>query len=266
MNRQSNLYTIIYSTILVIVVGVVLSVVYQALRPQQLENMANDTKRQILASARIIPSEGQTISDLYSSHIKDSYIVNNKGQKIDSDKDPFGINVALEVKKPADERLLPVFECTTDNGLKYIVPVYGAGLWGPIWGYLAFDSNGDTIYGAYFAHQGETPGLGAEIEKPQFCDQFEGKDIFSKSCEFLSVSVVKVGKEPADKAWVHAISGGTITSQGVEKMLFNSLEPYSAFFLNLLAGTPETDMTVSEPVPTFESTETAEVELNSVEP
>lgn len=266
MNRQSNLYTIIYSTILVIVVGVVLSVVYQALRPQQLENMANDTKRQILASARIIPSENQTISDLYSSHIKDSYIVNSKGEKIDSDKDPFGINVALEVKKPADERLLPVFECTTDNGLKYIVPVYGAGLWGPIWGYLAFDSNGDTIYGAYFAHQGETPGLGAEIEKPNFCDQFEGKDIFSPSGEFMSVAVVKVGKEPADKAWVHAVSGGTITSQGVQSMLFNSLEPYSAFFLNLKGDVPEKDVPASEPASAIETRETVEVELNSVEP
>ena len=82
----------------------------------------------------------------------------------------------------------------------------------------------------------------------------------------MSVAVVKVGKEPADKAWVHAVSGGTITSQGVQSMLFNSLEPYSAFFLNLKAATPETNMTASEQVPTFESAENVEVELNSVEP
>lgn len=233
MNRQSNTYTIIYSTVLVIVVGVVLSVVYQALRPQQLENIANDTKRQILASARIVPENGESIADIYTSHIQDSYIVNAEGQKVDSKTAPFDVNVALEVKKPANERLLPVFECTTDNGLKYIVPVYGAGLWGPIWGYIAFDDNGDTIYGAYFAHSGETPGLGAEIEKPKFQDQFEGKDIFSPSGEFMSVAVVKVGKEPAGQAWVHAVSGGTITSQGVQKMLFDSLEPYAAFFRNL---------------------------------
>lgn len=233
MNRQSNLYTIIYSTVLVIIVGVVLSVVYQALRPKQEENIANDTKRQILASARLVPAEGETIAELYSTHITDSYIVNENGEKVDSSIDPFSVKVSLEVKKPASERLLPVFECNTDNGLKYIVPVYGAGLWGPIWGYLAFDDNGDTIYGAYFAHSGETPGLGAEIEKPKFCDQFEGKDIFSPSGEFLSVAVVKVGKEPTSQAWVHAVSGGTITSQGVQAMLFNSLEPYSAFFKTL---------------------------------
>lgn len=233
MNRQSNTYTIIYATVLVLVVGVVLSVVYQALRPQQLENIADDTKKQILASARIVPTAEQNISDLYSAHIKDSYIVNNMGQKVANGKSAFDVNVALESKKPADERLLPVFECTTDAGLKYILPVYGAGLWGPIWGYIAFDNNGDTIYGAYFAHAGETPGLGAEIEKPAFQEQFDGKDIFSKSGDFQSVAVVKVGKEPADQAWVHAVSGGTITSQGVQKMLFDSLEPYSSFLKSL---------------------------------
>ena len=233
MNRQSNTYTIIYSVILVLVVGVVLSVVYQALRPMQEENIANDTKRQILASARIVPEAGQSIADLYSQHITDSYIVNDKGEKVDPSVNAFDVNVSLEVKKPADERLLPVFECSTDNGLKYIIPVYGAGLWGPIWGYIAFDDNGDTIYGAYFAHQGETPGLGAEIEKPAFSGQFDGKNIFSTNGDFQSVAVVKTGKEPRDRAWVHAISGGTITSQGVQAMLFDSLEPYSAFFKSL---------------------------------
>ena len=231
MNRQSNVYTLIYSVVLVAVVGVVLSVVYQALRPAQLENIANDTKRQILASARLTPSGNKDISSLFSEHIVESYIVNSEGEKIDAGINPFDVNVSLEVKKPADERLLPVFECTTDNGLKYIVPVYGAGLWGPIWGYIAFDNNCNTIYGAYFAHQGETPGLGAEIEKPAFSGQFDGKDIFSGDV-FTSIAVVKLGKEPAGKAYVHAVSGGTITSQGVQKMLFDSLEPYTAFFLS----------------------------------
>ena len=239
MNRQSNLYTIIYSTVLVLVVGVVLSVVYQALRPQQLENIANDTKRQILASARIAPENGESVAQLFDSHISERNIVNSKGEKIDGNTDPFKVNVAMEVKKPAEERMLPVFECTTDNGLKYIVPVYGAGLWGPIWGYVAFDDNGDTIYGAYFAHQGETPGLGAEIEKPTFSGQFDGKNIFSDNGEFTSVAVVKTGKEPAGRAWVHAVSGGTITSQGVQKMLFDSLEPYSAFFRELKNNTSD---------------------------
>ena len=230
MNRQSNTYTIIYSIILVAVVGVVLSIVYQALRPKQLENIADDTKRQILAAALITPASGESVSEVYASHITDSFIVNSAGERTDASADPFDINVALEVKKPADERQLPVFVCNTEAGTKYIVPVYGAGLWGPIWGYVAMDSYGDTIYGAYFAHQGETPGLGAEIEKPAFSSQFEGKNLFSPDGQFQSVKVVKNGQEPTEGAYVHAISGGTITSQGVQKMLQHALEPYEAFF------------------------------------
>lgn len=230
MNKQSNIYTIIYSIVLVAVVGVVLSVVYQALRPKQEENIANDTRRQILAAALLTPKDGESIGELYNSHITDSYIVNSLGEKIENGTDPFDVNMAMEIKKPDNERELPVFVCKTDKGTKYIVPVYGAGLWGPIWGYVAMDDNCDTIYGAYFAHQGETPGLGAEIEKPAFSSQFEGKNIFGANGDFQSVKVVKNGQEPSEGAYVHAISGGTITSQGVQKMLENSLKPYTAFF------------------------------------
>lgn len=243
MNRQSNTYTIIYSIILVVVVGLALAIVYQALRPKQTENIDNDTKRQILAAALITPAEGESVAGLYSEHIIDSFIVDSKGRKIDSDMNAFDVKVANEVKKPASERLLPVFVCkpgktgdtyeAESDGLKYIVPVYGAGLWGPIWGYIAMEANGENIYGAYFAHQGETPGLGAEIEKPLFSDQFKGKDIFASDGAFQSIDVVKNAPDPLPDNEVHAISGGTITSQGVQKMLSNSLEPYTAFFKSL---------------------------------
>lgn len=229
MNRQGNVYTVIYSVILVLIVGVVLSLVYQALRPAQEENIANDTRKQILAAARIVAGKGENISDLYNQHISKSYIVDSKGDIVDQSTPAFSINVAAQVKLPDNERKLPVYECNTPDGLKYILPVYGAGLWGPIWGYLAFDQNGDTIYGAYFAHQGETPGLGAEIEKPAFSNQFEGKNIFNKEGEYSPIAIVKAGQNPQDKEYVNAVSGGTITSQGVQKMLANSLAPYAAF-------------------------------------
>lgn len=233
MNRQGNTYTVIYSVVLVLVVGVVLSLVYQALRPTQEDNIANDTKKQILAAARIVPVPGQSVSELYEQHIIKSYIVNSEGKEVDSSTPAFSVNVAAQVKLPDSERELPVYECKTPDGVKYILPVYGAGLWGPIWGYLAFDDNGNTIYGAYFAHQGETPGLGAEIEKPAFSNQFDGKKIFNQNGDFTSIAVVKAGQTPASGDYVNAVSGGTITSQGVQKMLANSLEPYSAFLKKL---------------------------------
>ena len=129
MNRQSNTYTILYSAALVVLVGVALSVIYQALKPRQDENIMNDTRRQILAAALLTPAEGQTITDLWKEHIVSDYIVNDKGKKIDAGVSPDKVNLAQEVKKPAAERLLPVYECQTDKGIKYILPVYGAGLW-----------------------------------------------------------------------------------------------------------------------------------------
>lgn len=233
MNRQGNTYTVIYSVILVLVVGVVLSLVYQALRPTQEENIANDTKKQILAAARIVPEVGESVSELYDRYIVKSYIIDSEGKEVDSSTPAFSVNVAAQVKLPEAERELPVYECRTPDGLKYILPVYGAGLWGPIWGYVAFNGDGESIYGAYFAHQGETPGLGAEIEKPAFSSQFDGKKIFNADGVYTPILVVKAGQAPAGAEYVNAVSGGTITSQGVQKMLANSLAPYAAFLRNL---------------------------------
>lgn len=233
MKRISNVYTLVYALVLVIVVGVGLSLVFQWLRPAQERNIADDTKAQILRSARIETSGN--VSETFRRHILRAYLVNYHGTIIDRNPEAAfaaSLDMGNQSRIPAEKRKLPVFECRTGNGVKYILPVYGAGLWGPIWGYVAFDSDGSTIYGAYFAHQGETPGLGAEIEKPKFSDQFEGKSIFEHG-RFTSVTVCKPGREPKSGAWVHGVSGGTITSQGVGTMLRESLEPYSAYLRSL---------------------------------
>lgn len=233
MNKQGNVYTIIYIIVLVVVVGTALAFTSISLRDRQQANADADKMRQILASVLINPEPSEVIGT-YRGIVKETLLVNDRGECVGDDA--FGVNVAEQSKLPAGERLLPVYVCTlADGAVKYVLPVYGAGLWGPIWGYVAFDDNGDTIYGAYFAHQGETPGLGAEIEKPAFSSQFDGKNIFSPDGVFESVAVVKKGQEPAGRPYVHAISGGTITSQGVQKMLSSSLEPYTNFFKSLNA-------------------------------
>ena len=232
MNRQGNGYTLIYSIGLVVLVGVLLSVVYQALKPMQDENIADDKKKQILAAALIAPQEGESVAELYDRYVKESFNVGSTGERISTDIAPFDVNIANEVRETPDERVLPVFVAETDKGRKYILPIYGAGLWGPIWGYVSFNADGQSIYGAYFAHQGETPGLGAEIETSAFQSQFSGKSLF-RDDEFRSLAVSKVGQEPTDRDYVHAISGGTITSQGVGAMLENSLAPYESFFKQL---------------------------------
>ena len=232
MNKQSNIYTILYIVVLVVVVGTALAATSLALKPRQQENIDADKMNQILAAALITPAQGQTMAD-FKRYITEQFVVNAKGDRLDG-VDAFSIDVATQSKLSPDSRELPVYVCSTpDSGTKYILPVYGAGLWGPIWGYMAFDADGSTVYGAYFAHQGETPGLGAEIEKPAFSDQFRGKQVF-KEGHFRPIAVVKAGQHPADDSdYVDGISGGTITSKGVGTMLDNCLLPYRKFLQSL---------------------------------
>lgn len=228
MNKQSNVYTTIYIIVLVLVVGTALAAISLALRDRQQANADEDKMRQILSAVHIVSEKGQVIAD-YQKYITRQIVVNSEGDEVEGDA--FTVNMPELVKKADNERKLPVFECKLPDGsLKYILPAYGAGLWGPIWGYIAVDADGSTIYGAYFAHQGETPGLGAEIEKPAFTDQFNQSLHLFKDGKYLPVEVVKGGVAPADGAdYVNGISGGTITSKGVSAMLQNCLTPYKAF-------------------------------------
>ena len=186
-----------------------------------------------MTSVNLAPTT-QNAVELYAKYIVDSYVVDANAAKVEG-IDAFSVDVASQVKKAENERQLPVFVAQLDNGdTKYILPLYGAGLWGPIWGYIAVDADGNTIYGAYFAHQGETPGLGAEIEKEDFQKQFVGKHLFVDG-EMKPVAVMKVGQKPLNGAeYVDAISGGTITSKGVQDMIENTLLPYNAFLNSIV--------------------------------
>lgn len=233
MKKQGSLYTVIYIIIIVVLVGTALAATSMALKDRQNENIAADKMKQILASVHIVPEPGQKVSEVFNKYITAQTVVNSQGEETGTDA--FSVNVQ-EQSKIADgaKRQLPVYICTLPvAGTKYIIPVYGAGLWGPIWGYVAVDADGSTIYGAYFAHQGETPGLGAEIEKPFFQNQFESKHLF-KDGKFLPVAVVKKGQKPLDgEDYVDGISGGTITSRGVSTMLHDCLLPYQAYLEKL---------------------------------
>ena len=230
MNKQSNVYTVVYIIIMVVVVGAALAFTSMSLRERQNDNVAADKMRQIISSLRIAPE--QDVKAQFEKVITAQYLVNCQGERIEGDA--FAVNMANEVKKPAAERQLPVYEArVADGSLKYIIPIYGAGLWGPIWGYVALDDDASTIYGAFFNHQGETPGLGAEITKDAFSSQFQGKEMF-KNGELLPVAVVKAGQTPTNGAdYVDGISGGTITSKGVSSMLEDCFAPYNAFLQSL---------------------------------
>lgn len=228
INKQSNVYTIVYITVMVIVVGAALALTAMSLKDKQTENAQADKMKQILMSVRIASDRASVVDD-YHRYITSTLVVNEQGDTIEG-ADAFALNVAVEAKKPAAERELPVYVCTLpDAGVKYIIPLAGMGLWGPIWGYVSLDDDCTTVYGAFFDHQGETPGLGAEITKPAFTDQFRGKQMF-KDDQFVPVTVVKKGQLPqGNQDYVDGISGGTITSKGVAAMLDDCLSPYKAF-------------------------------------
>lgn len=232
MNKNSNIYTIVYISCIVVAVGAILALAAMVLKPLQQHNADADKMKQILASVHITPAEDSVIED-FGRYITAQYVVDVQGRVIGSDA--FGVDVAAQTKiADAAQRRLPIYECTLSGGeTKYIIPAYGAGLWGPIWGYIALDADGSTVYGAYFSHQGETPGLGAEIQEPWFSGQFEGKQLFHGS-EFAPIQVLKKGRKPTGRAdYVDAVSGGTITSKGVSAMLDDCLRPYKVYLESL---------------------------------
>lgn len=217
MNRDSNSYTIIYAAVMVVLVAVVLAFTSQSLKSAQKQNEDNDKRQQILRSINVSVPANQAEAK-FSELIKDAYLLDESGNKAGDAKDAFD-----GIKKG-----YPVFEANVDGQTKYIMSLNGAGLWGPIWGYISVNNDKNTVFGTDFSHQGETPGLGAEITKSDFSQQFAGKQLF-KGGEFKSIAVVKKGKSAEGQDYVDGISGGTITSQGVSKMLYDSLKSYEKF-------------------------------------
>ncbi|HKK61547.1 MAG TPA: NADH:ubiquinone reductase (Na(+)-transporting) subunit C [Bacteroidales bacterium] len=238
MRSFSNTYIFLFSVIMVIAVAVLLSFVAMQLKPLQDLNREIERKQDILASVK----EGEEASEVkdknsyvegeFEKYINDSYVVNYSGDVVEG-KDAFEVTLNLpeQADKDAEDRLYPVFVYTNDEGTKkYIVPVRGKGLWGPIWGYVSFRSDMNTMYGAIYDHQGETPGLGAEINTDWFEEEFEGKKIFDEQGNFVSVEVLKGKDTSNDPHAVDGISGGTITSDGVDDMLEDYLGGYVNHF------------------------------------
>ncbi|MBR4829384.1 MAG: NADH:ubiquinone reductase (Na(+)-transporting) subunit C [Muribaculaceae bacterium] len=235
MNKNSNTYQILYAAVMVLLVGTLLAFIYMALKPKQNENIANDTRKQILSALHIASPDDSQVKDVYEKYITQDLLVDGEGHIVDSAKNvAFDVNMKKNVKLPAGERQLPVMKCTLDDGsVKYVIPAYGAGLWGPIWGYIAMNDDGNTIYGANFSHEGETPGLGARITEQSFQDEFKDKHLF-KDGEFKSVAILKKGQVATNGAeQIDALTGATITSRGVSDMLEACLAPYEAFLKKL---------------------------------
>ena len=226
MNKNGNSYTFIYASVMVVVVAALLSAAAISLKPKQVKNAEIEKKQNILASVHI-EATATDAESLYEQNIQKAYVVNAAGEEVPGDA--FSVDLKKERSKPLEQRILPVFECQTPEGLKYILPLRGTGLWGPIWGYLALNEDLNTIYGVNFDHQGETPGLGAEINTPAFQEPFRGKTIFDAAGKLVAIIVAKSNETAPAEHKVDAISGGTITSKGLQQMLLDDLTSYEKF-------------------------------------
>lgn len=221
MNTNSNSYTIIYASVMVVIVAFLLAFVSSSLRETQQKNVELDTKKQILAALNV--KDVKNAEAEYNKYVKQDLVVAEDGTTTEY-TDKF---VTAYEKEAKENGRLHVFVAEVEGETKYVFPVYGAGLWGAIWGYVALDSDKDTVYGVYFSHASETPGLGAEIATPHFQGEFPGKKTMENGEVVLSV--VKNGKVEKPQYEVDGISGGTITSMGVKDMLKNCLSAYKNF-------------------------------------
>jgi Na+-transporting NADH:ubiquinone oxidoreductase subunit C len=225
MNTNSNTYTVIYSIILVVVVAAVLAFAAMFLKPMQEANVKKDTISQILTAATV---NGEDILATYKHEIESAILVNINGDKV-GDLDIASCEVydnsALKRQIAAEEKALPVY--IFKNGIT-VIPCYGAGLWGPIWGYIGFGKDHNTIQAVCFGHKGETPGLGAKIaDEPWFAESFVGKKVGYGDVLF---EIVKPGNSTNPQSSVDAISGATITSQA----LGNTLNQWFGFYKSYL--------------------------------
>ena len=231
MDINKNSYTVVFVSIMVIIVAAALAYAAIGLKPFQDSNIVVEKKQNILSSVGIT-IDRENAEAKYSEYIKSEIVLNNKGEEVEGSA--FDIDLSKEMKKDVNTQLLPLFISQIDGATSYIIPLRGKGLWGPIWGFIALKDDLTTVYGAVFDHKGETPGLGAEINQPFFQEPFAGKTIF-EGLNFTSIKVVKVGYSKGDMHAVDGISGGTITSDGVTDMLSERLSMYLAYFEKIKA-------------------------------
>lgn len=242
MNTNGNAYTVIYTTIVVTLVAAILAFVAMTLKPKQDANIKAETISQMLTAAQFFTKDecsamgNDKVLEAYSQNIKEAYTINLKGEKVrDLNTEVKSIDLQdglkaqnKNIKDGSDAADLPVYVFNKDGKSVTVVPVYGAGLWGPIWGYIALDEDLQTIVGAYFDHDSETPGLGAKIkDDPSFRAEFIGKKVNVASDPVFSV--VKVGTSADENSSVDAITGATMTSKGLGEAIAFWLKAYAPF-------------------------------------
>ena len=223
---NSNGYTFLFAIIMVLVVASVLAFTATSLQPMQYENIRQEKMQSILNTIGV-ETDRAGAEALYNKYITESLVLRPDGS-VDESIDAFNVDLAKEIKKVDSEQIFPLYIANFEGEKYYIIPLRGNGLWNAIFGYIALQDDINTIKGATFDHLGETPGLGAQITTTWFRKSFAGKKIFDETGKLEGVSVVKGGADTVHE--VDAISGATITGDGVSDMISERLKHYLPFF------------------------------------
>ena len=229
MKTNSNSYTIIYSSVIVVIVAFLLAFVFQALKPMQDANVALDKKKQILNSLNIRDLSNEEADAKYKEVVIADEVIDGKGKIVEAGTQG-GEKAGFKLEsKDYKAGKLALYICKVNGSRKYVIPVYGMGLWGPISGYIALNEDKATVYGAYFNHESETAGLGAEIkDNVAWQEKFQGKKVFTSGDDkTIALGVEKNVTDPATQ--VDAVTGATLTSNGVRDMLHEALGKYLTF-------------------------------------
>jgi len=228
---SSNVKTFIFAIVMCLVCSFVLTSAVTLLRERQQENVRLDKQKNILKALGLLEEgrqyQRQELVTMYSKKVQDKFVLPS-GELSDT---------------PDATKSLPLYVVFAEDGKidRYAMPISGYGLWSWIYGFFAIEGDGNTVLGITFYQHGETPGLGGEVEKAWFQDQFKGKKIVDDAGQFVSVDIVKgKAKEIAADRLDHAvdgISGATITSKGVSDFLKTDLLRYDALSSRLRQAT-----------------------------
>lgn len=234
-DKNSNFATFTFAIGMVIVFGTVLTVVKLSLTDKQKENERVKKMMDILGAA-LIESDRGNAEALFGDYLKDSYIINFDGDRVDNGTEAFDVDIKKDFRDRSlgdSDKFYPLYILEKDGESLYVVPMVGKGLWGPIWGFVSLQGDYTTIAGAKFDHKTETPGLGAEIKEDVFLQYFNDEKYPKKQINANGKKVFEVlkGGSGADKPYqIDGITGGTITSKGVEEMMDRTFRIYIKHF------------------------------------
>ena len=236
MDRDSNLYTFLFATLMVLVVATVLAYTSQSLKGLQNENIRKEKMQNILSTIGINVTRDES-EQLYKKYIIEELALKIDGS-VNSKINPFSdIVLAKEIKKDYKDQHFPLYIAEIDSEKYYIIELRGVGLWDAIWGYMSLKNDLKTIKGVSFDHKGETAGLGAEITKDWFKERFVDEKVFNDMGELTGITVLKGNNDPNNQDKedheVDAISGSTITGDGVTNMIKERLNNYLPYFEKL---------------------------------